>query len=151
MLKVEHLYEFYFQEAVIRPRGYVGWATPLMFVCNNYTVSIHVHVHGPFGKVRHNLRIESNIGCTYVRKAHYAYFLCTKNTILLAGKGARKISFLAHERSPSKMHLTIYPKSSISKIVEVIKYFIEKTKTLFLTVCFAVIKLSLVIVLTWFL
>ena len=46
-----------------------------------------------------------------------------KSLILLARKGVRKISFLACEFSPSKIHLSGYPKSLISRINEVYVFF----------------------------
>ena len=48
----------------------------------------------------------------------------TRSTsILLAGTGVRKISFVACGFSPIKIHLSDYPKSLISEINEVICIF----------------------------
>ena len=49
-----------------------------------------------------------------VRKAHY---YVRKSSILFAGKAVRKISFIACELSPSKIHLSDYPKSLNSRII----------------------------------
>ena len=49
----------------------------------------------------------------------FCVVLCTKSSILLAGKGVRKISFLACEFSSIKIHLSDYPKTLISRINEV--------------------------------
>ena len=71
-----------------------------------------------------------------------------KSSILLAGKGVRKISSVACGFSPIKIHFSDYLKSLISRINDS-DILLKKTVTSFITVCFAAI--TLVFVFAWFL
>ena len=53
----------------------------------------------------------------------YVRRIAQKSSILLAGKGVRKISFLACEFSPIKIHFSDQPKILIVRINEVYVFF----------------------------
>ena len=70
-----------------------------------------------------NGTIQESNQASGVRKAHYAHYYVQKSSILLTGTGVRKISSVACGFSPTKIHFSDYPKSSISRINEVYVFF----------------------------
>ena len=104
----------------------------------------------PIGEARNNSRIESSLGCT---EGALRVVLCTKKSSLLAGTCIRKISSVACGFSPIKIHFSDCMKSLVSRIDELYvffnKYFIEKKRSSFITICYAAI--TLVIEFEWFL
>ena len=93
-----------------------------------------------FGKVRHNLRIESCLGC---KEGALRAVLCTKSSILLAWTGVWKIGSVAYGFNSIKIDYSDYQKCLISRINDVYVW------TSFITDCFAAI--ILVVVCKWFL
>ena len=79
-----------------------------------------IEVDSAFGKVRHNSRIESRLGCMYgaLRKV-------PKSSILFAGNGAVKLSSVACGFSSIKFDYSDYPKSLISRLNEVYVFSIK--------------------------
>ena len=67
----------------VRSKGVLTTAT---------TVSQEAHMHCAFGKVHHNSRTESWLGCIL---GALRIELCTKSSILLAGTGVWIISYIA--------------------------------------------------------
>ena len=80
------------------------------FVPGYFDSIVYVCYHsGKFGTVREsNQALGVRPGCT---KGALRAVLCTKNSILLAGAGIRKLSYVACGFSPIKILCSDYPKS----------------------------------------